>query len=375
MLLKSLKLQNFLSFGPAAEAVELLPLNVLIGPNGSGKSNFIEAIDLLRSTPKGFRQALVRSGGAEALRWRGASKEQDIIIEASLDVSEALLTHTLFVEPAPLAAERVLVEGRDDALFFRGPSGLTYVTKGTERVLLGNKFDSNRSVLEQLRDPEAYPELAALGDAYESVRLYKHWTLGAESELRRHQPAELPAAHLSERLDNLALVLNRLRNNKSVKDRLLEKTRLIFEGALDIGVEIFAGTIQILLEEERWTIPATRLSDGTMRWLALLAVLLDPEPPPLVCIEEPELGLHPDLISDLRDLLKEASTRTQLIVTTHSETLVDALSKTPEDVIVCERANGSTNMQRLDRSSLAEWLKDYSLGALWSKGELGGNRW
>jgi predicted ATPase len=121
--------------------------------------------------------------------------------------------------------------------------------------------------------------------------------------------------------------------------------------------------------------PATRLSDGTLRWLMLLIVLLDPAPPPVICIEEPELGLHPDMIPTLADLLREASTRTQLIITTHSQSLVECFSDDPESVCVCEKADGATRIRRLDGERLKVWLQDYSLGQLWASGQIGGNRW
>jgi predicted ATPase len=122
-------------------------------------------------------------------------------------------------------------------------------------------------------------------------------------------------------------------------------------------------------------VAATRLSDGTIRYLCLLAVLYHPAPPPLVCLEEPELGLHPDLLPGLANLLIDASHRMQLIVTTHSDTLVDGLSKVPEAVVVCEKRDASTEMCRKTSSELTMWLKDYGLGQLWRRGEIGGNRW
>ena len=122
-------------------------------------------------------------------------------------------------------------------------------------------------------------------------------------------------------------------------------------------------------------IPATRLSDGTLRYLCLLAILLHPDPPPLIAIEEPELGLHPDIIPQLAKLLVAASERTQLVVTTHSDVLVDALTSQPESVIVCEKVDGESQFRRLDADQLKEWLEKYTLGQLWSMGEIGGNRW
>jgi predicted ATPase len=107
----------------------------------------------------------------------------------------------------------------------------------------------------------------------------------------------------------------------------------------------------------------------------LLAIFCDPTPPPLICIEEPELGLHPDILPKLADLLVAASERTQLIVTTHSDILVDAMTDRPEAVVVCEKHDGRTKMKRLDKKDLAVWLEKYRLGELWTRGMLGGNRW
>jgi predicted ATPase len=109
--------------------------------------------------------------------------------------------------------------------------------------------------------------------------------------------------------------------------------------------------------------------------MALAAILLDPEPPPLVVIEEPELGLHPDVVLGIGELLVKASERMQLVVTTHSRVLINALEDHASSVVVCEKRDGQTEMKRLDPEQLEEWLEKYSLGYLWSIGELGGNRW
>ena len=140
-------------------------------------------------------------------------------------------------------------------------------------------------------------------------------------------------------------------------------------------MQVEAGSVQVFLKEGNVPIPATRLSDGTLRYLCLLAILCNPRLPPLVCIEEPELGLHPDILPGLANLLREASERCQIIVTTHSDTLVDALTDTPESIVVCEKENGQTKLKRLDKGELSHWLEKYRLGELWTSGELGGNRW
>jgi predicted ATPase len=158
---------------------------------------------------------------------------------------------------------------------------------------------------------------------------------------------------------------------------LVERLKEADESVIGYSNLVKGGTIQLFVHYSglRSPVPATRLSDGTVRYLCLLAILCHPDPPPLVCLEEPELGLHPDLQSRLADLLIEASHRMQLIVTTHSDILIDGLTDVPEAVVVCEKRNGSTNMSRRTKADLAQWLKDYGLGQLWRRGEIGGNRW
>jgi predicted ATPase len=380
MFLHSLKLNGLLSFGPDAEAVELRPLNVVIGPNGSGKSNLIEAIGLLKAAPKDLLRA-IRAGGSGAWIWQG-DPTGTAALEAVADVGLGHpLRHQLRFSHVQ---DRFYVQGEHIGDADTDPSLVSYFTvqPGTSEPTLNHKalgrtvlehFDRQQSVLAQVKHP--YVELEALGDAYEAIRLYREVTFGRSSPPRRAQPADLPTDHLMEDASNLGLILNKFRRHVPTKKALIDGLKNIFEGVTDFSVQVEGGTVQIFLEEDRWTIPATRLSDGTIRWLALLAILLDPKPPPLVCIEEPELGLHPDLMPILANLLTSASERMQLIVTTHSEVLIDAFTRTPEVVMVCERHEGSTTMKRLDARELAAWLKTYSLGQLQAKGVLGGMRW
>ena len=116
-----------------------------------------------------------------------------------------------------------------------------------------------------------------------------------------------------------------------------------------MSTRVLGGTVQFYLHESTFDspIPATRLSDGTIRFIAILAVLLAPNPPSFVCIEEPEFGLHPDAVAQVAELLIEASSRMQLVVTTHSESLVSALTERPDAVIVCERPGPGTTLHRL----------------------------
>ena len=161
----------------------------------------------------------------------------------------------------------------------------------------------------------------------------------------------------------------------AAKRELLSRLKDLYDGIDDFDVSIEGGAVQVYFMEGDFVIPATRLPDGTLRYLCLLAILCDPEPPPLVCIEEPEVGLHPDILPKLADLLRAASERTQIIVTTHSDILVDAMTETPQAVVICEKVEGQTRMERLKRDDLAAWLEKYRLGQLWIQGQIGGTRW
>jgi predicted ATPase len=239
------------------------------------------------------------------------------------------------------------------------------------------EVDPQQSVLSQFRDPADHPHLTYVSDQFGKIALFRGWPFGRDTALTKPQRADLPDDFLLGDGSNLGLVLNDLQNRRTPMRLLLEKLRLLYDGVEDVTTKVQGNTIQIFFHEEGLAkpIPASRLSDGTLHFLCLLTVLLHPDPPPLICIEEPELGLHPDIIPKIAELLVAASQRTQLIVTTHSEMLISALSDLPESVVVCERDVRGTKLRRLDRENLSDWLDRYSLGDLWAKGEIGGNRW
>jgi len=199
---------------------------------------------------------------------------------------------------------------------------------------------------------------------------------GINSEPRQIHAPDQQNDYLEEDAANLALMLSRMKGEPPVKAQLLHYLQEFYHDAVDLNAVIKQSLIDLSLEEKGgFTTPAVRMSDGTLRWLSLLAILLNPTPPPLVCIEEPELGLHPDIIPVLAKLLVEASQRMQIVVTTHSDALVEQLTEVAESVVVCEKRQGATVMRRLQMAELSKWLSEYSLGELWRKGEIGGTRW
>jgi predicted ATPase len=235
--------------------------------------------------------------------------------------------------------------------------------------------DPERSILAQRRDPDTYPEITRLAEVLGDVRIYREWSFGRYTPARLPQATDAPNKWMAPDASNLALILSKLKRNPVARSVFIDLFRAIYSDVVDVDVLIEGGTAQIFVQEDTFIVPATRLSDGTLRYLCLLAILCDPEPPPLVCIDEPELGLHPDVVSKLAEALLYASERTQLIVTTHSAALVDAFTQDPEAILVCEKDKGATVLRRLDSKQLAPWLKTYRLGSLWTSGEIGGTRW
>jgi predicted ATPase len=397
-LIRSIRLENILSYGPKSDALSLEPLNVLIGPNASGKSNLIEVLALLAAAPKDLQVPIREGGGVADWLWKGSKTRPTATIDVTLSPPPQwhmpLRYRLSFTETASRfdlrdeAIENEAKTGDYDKPYFyyayqNGHPALnvradTEENGGrSERRLQREEVSPEQSILSQRRGADSYPELTYVADRFERMRFYREWNLGRYTSPRVPQKADLPEDSLLEDASNLGLVLNDLQNRPDVKGEILERLRAFYDSVTDVTTKIQGGTVQIFFHEEglKHPVPATRLSDGTLRYLCLLAILCHPDPPPVVCIEEPELGLHPDVIPEVAKMLVEASTRTQLFVTTHSDMLVDALTATPEAVIVCEKVDGSTELRRLDAAKLKPWLEKYRLGELWISGEIGGMRW
>lgn len=386
IVVKEISLRNILSFGPQGLNIGLSSLNVLIGPNGSGKSNLIEIFALLRSSPADLRAFIRQNGGVSEWIWKGKPQEAasvDAVMRYPRGTHSLrhVLEFQLEKQALSLSIERIEDEGPDSGeedvqFYYRRGYGLHEIKRAAKSdKLTSPTVEPDQSILSQRRDPDTYPELFYLASIYEKIRIYREWTFGRKSIFREPQKADMRNDRLEEDFSNLGLFLNRLRKIPKAKNAILEGLRDLYEEFCDFDISVEGGTVQVFFTEGDFVIPATRLSDGTLRYLCLLAILCDPDPPPLVCIEEPELGLHPDILPKVADRLIDASQRTQLIVTTHSDILVDAMSDRPGDVIICEKHSGQTTMERLNEEGLSAWLEQYRLGELWTRGELGGTRW
>ena len=391
--IETISLENILSYGSSNEPFSLEPLNVLIGPNASGKSNMIEALSLLQAAPRDLQAPIREGGGILDWIWKGGHGALPATVNVTVNYPKkpmALRYRLAFSESG------ARFELRDEALederptnaysaqpffYYRYQEGhpvLSVVGEPTvQRRLVREDMEPDQSILSQRRDPDSYPELTYLANQFQRMRFYREWNLGRYTPPRLAQKVDLPQDFLLDDASNLGLVLSHLLNQPLVKDRILDRMKDFYPSFNDVNITVNAGAVQIFFHEEglRLPVPATRLSDGSLRYLCLLAVLCHPSPPPVICIEEPELGLHPDVIPEVAKLLVEAAVRSQIFVTTHSDALVDALTDTPEAVIVCEKSDGATHLRRLDADKLRPWLEDYRLGELWTRGDIGGNRW
>jgi predicted ATPase len=385
--ISELKLTNVLSF--KEETIELRALNVIIGPNGSGKSNLISALEVLHAAPTSLATKFASLGGVS--NWIRDGKriasidancsilEPDQLfpaadtrfklsmmsVENQVYLADELVAHAFFEEHPYFWYEHSI----PTVSVFDEGSG-NWLPKSLDPKAVERK----ESILSQRRDPESFPELFRLAVALESVRVYNQWTVGPKNILRDFQSTDVPTTYLSEDGSNTALIVSKIRGSKN-RAEFRDAIHEILDSA-EVEVDIDQARAQLFLfERGSQKVSARRLSDGTLRFIFLAAILLQENLPRLIVIEEPELGLHPDMLGALAKLLRSASEKTQVIVTTHSTDLVNEFSDEPETILISESHEGTSSMRRLDKEKLGSWLTDYSLGDAWRVGALGGNRW
>jgi predicted ATPase len=379
--------QAILSYAPDTEPIALRSLNVLIGPNGSGKSNFIELLQLFKGTPTDLEAAVRDAGGMNELVWKGPgqSKTARLALKLDINTSEPIyyelglraLRDRFRVHNELIARKVPTAKIPSDDFYYRNDGVVAELTSRQGfRMITARSLDDQQSILSQRKDPDLYPEMTALGRAAGRITAYREWAIGPYASIRQPQPADLPNDILLPDARNLGMILNAMSVDHSESwERLNEMLRRFLPRFKAISTYVAAGTVQVFLHEEglRAPVAASRISDGTIRFIALLAILLRTDYPSVICLEEPELGLHPDALRLVADVLVDASTRTQVVVTTQSDVLISALTEAAESVLVCENIQGGTRMLRLDAEKLQFWLSNYQLGEIWRMGELGGN--
>ena len=250
MLLHSITLNNFLSFGELVEPISLNALNIVIGPNGSGKSNLLESIELLRSAPEQLLKPIREGGGVSDWLWKGvkgtptASLEVVVIHPYLHKKIRYVLSFTAVNQRFEIVDEIIEDEHPKDErvpvpYYYHFNDGRpTLNVKGEKRFLQQEDVDMEKSILSQRRDPDQYPEITFLAKQFGSMKLYREWSFGRYTISRLPQKADLPNDMLEPDGSNLGLVLHRLRRDPAVKQRLLEALRALYDGIDDYDVHI-----------------------------------------------------------------------------------------------------------------------------------------
>ena len=349
--------------------LELRPLNVLIGANGAGKSNFVSFFKMIGELAAGRLQNYVASAGrAHSLLYYGPRVTPQIEL--------ALME---FVDgPGLVQYSFILSYAAGDTLFFR------------HEVLRETWFDPNGTPSEltlrsghletRLRDKavEMNPSAIRVAGLLDGCRVYHFHDTSATARIRQYGYVEDNRVLQSDGA-NLAAFLYRLQNMERgvAYDRIVRTVRLIAPFFHDFNlVPSGPDGREIILNwrdrESDQIFGPHQVSDGTLRSICLVALLLQPESelPRFIVIDEPELGLHPYALYLIASLLKKAAHHTQVLISTQSSSFLDQFE--PEDVIIVDREGKESTFRRPGLDALETWLEEYSLGEIWEKNVIGG---
>lgn len=343
--------------------LDLSDLNVLVGPNGAGKSNFISVFRLLNEIVEDRLQTHIqKSGGAHSLLYYGSKITRNIKIE---------------IDFSPNSFQCTLVPTDSDSLFFEKAScsfagdfaKIDYSLLGDDRKELGLTQGKGSSVSEKV--------LSYVIDSIKSWRIYHFHdtsdTAGLKqiSKIDNNQRLRVDASNLASYL--YLLQSKHLKEYQSI----VRVIRLAAPFFGDFNLHPLERSIDsIKLEWKHKTsddyFDAASLSDGTLRFICLSVLLLQPtiKLPTTILLDEPELGLHPHAISILAKMIKSVSQRTQIIVSTQSTTLINQLD--PEDLVIVDRDQEQSTFRRLTKEETQRWMDDYGLGDLLEKNLFGG---
>jgi predicted ATPase len=361
--LDSLSVGGFLSIARISE-VELRPVNVIIGANGSGKSNFVRVFSFLNAIRRGRLQEYVaKAGGADQVLHFGSKHTQTIEVHAKFngekDQYKIVLARTESDELVPIA----------ESAYFWGDK--RQYTEPYEEHLYAKGKEAGIS------DPEVSNVARYVREALKSWRLYHFHDTSDSSPMKKTSDLD-DNSFLRPDGSNLSAFLYYLkakhRDSYQLIRGVIRRVAPFFDDFLLEPNRLNPDKIRLEWRHQHSEnyFNGASLSDGTLRFSALATLFLQPEDlrPSVIVIDEPELGLHPLAITLLASLIKAASEKTQVIVSTQSSLLLDHFE--PEDVLVAERIDDGTQLTRLESDKLKQWLEDYSLGQLWEKNEIGG---
>jgi len=360
-------------------------LNVVIGPNGSGKSNLLKYLDLFSYGAQGeLRKYIQRLGGIFHAAWN--NEYSDILIRAHIDgaSTDDPSLHPIYYETAIhtdirrndyYISSEILKELSEDS-FARGDINVTFFANGKKTIAKTVELTSEHDLLISIaKSPFQLDFLPYRIQGYfSSFSVFKQIDTSDSSDIRHPVIAAFEKTLVPDG-SNLIQVLHTLytsdRNFESDIDSAMNAAfgndyeKLVFPPAADQRVQLRIRWKSLKREQS-----ALDISDGTLRFLYLLAILANPDPSPLIAIDEPETGLHPSMFPIIADFARECSRKSQVIFTTHSPQFLDAFGDNPPTTTVAQWQNGETHLKVLDGERLAKWLKHYSMGSMFMSGEL-----
>ena len=346
----------------AIEKLKLGAINVVIGPNGSGKSNFIGVFSFLHAIREGHLQDyVVKAGGADKVLHFGSKATEKLEIRVSFQ--DGVNQYAIALEPT--AADQL------------HPASET-VSRSDKCAPAPYSDDLASLGMEAgISDPRLPPTGSYVRQHLDRWRLYHFHDTSSTSPMKKTADVN-DNRYLRPDGSNLAAFLYYLRlkhdSAYSLIRRTIQRVAPFFDDFVLEPQQLNPDKIRLEWRHKgsEAYFDAASLSDGTLRFIALATLFLQPDSyrPSLILVDEPELGLHPYAITLLASLVKQAAVTTQVILSTQSPLLLDHFQ--PEDVLVANRVGGATQFTRLEADRLASWLEDYSLGQLWEKNEFGG---
>ncbi|WP_300160729.1 AAA family ATPase [Solidesulfovibrio sp.] len=391
MLIKRLEVKGFKSLKDVVW--EPGPLTILIGPNGSGKTNILKAIELISSSGKGSLEDVIQVfGGISSIFWDGACR--DIHIDFDINIGEydfhptptyatyqININNSLFSSTYTLNHEKYTTyntyNNKFSTLINRNSIMATVTTEGKDKQIEINKQSifNKETIVSRYNDRfDTDHEISALQYLLSTISTYNTILTTSNAKIRfplitRHETdVHSDGQNLVNVLHTLYSENRDFENDINTAMRAAfgdDFDRLVFPPAADQLVQLRIRWKSLKREQSMLD-----LSDGTIRFLFLMTVLCNPEPPSLIAIDEPETGLHPSMFPIIAEYAAEASTRTQVVFSTHSPQFLDAFSDFNPTTTVTTWQDGETKIKNLDGEALKEWLKHYSLGTLFLSGDL-----
>lgn len=353
--------------------LDIRPINALIGANGSGKSNLLEAMAFLQAIRAGDLQTYVgRAGGADRLLHFGAKTTPEMGFHISFDNEVTQYRITL------AASDVDTLYPSDERVYFWNKK--IHPDRPFEEAITRIQDEAGISGrVPNFNNPQSTRSAASYAqERLDGLLNYHFHDTGRLSPMKKTHCID-DNRRLRPDGSNLAAYLYRLREKRGGAYDLIRGTiRQIAPFFDDFVLEPQAlNEDKIRLEWKHVGtddyFDAASLSDGTLRFMALTTLFTQPEElrPPVILLDEPELGLHPSAIDLFAEMVKSVvAMGTQVVFATQSAILVDYFE--PDDVIVANRADGATEFSRCDPDELAIWLKRYSLGELWEMNHIGG---